>query len=118
MSSESLALNCLVLGNKPPSAFVFTVNIPQNETVSDLQAAIKSQSKPTLDDDEDLLELRSVSVVLDDDFDSKLADFSTNIYASIPSRKLQRSQELDNIFKFTKPVPGHLHIVVQRPDAG
>jgi hypothetical protein len=116
MSSESFALNCLVLGSKPPSAFVFTVNIPWNETISDLQAAIKSKSKPTLDDDEDLLDLRSVSVVIDENFDSKLADFSPSIYASITSRKLQRSQELDNIL--TKPVPGHLHIVVQRPDAG
>jgi len=116
MSGESFTLNCLVLGNKPPSAFVFTVNIPRNETVSDLQAAIKSQSKPTLDDDEDLLDLWSISVVIDENFDSKLADFSPNIYASITSQKLQRSQELDDIF--TKHVPGHLHIAVQRPDGG
>jgi hypothetical protein len=60
-----------------------------------------------------LLDLRSVSVVIDDDFDSKLADFSPS---SITSRKLQLSQELDDMF--TKPVPGYLHIVVQRPDAG
>jgi Crinkler effector protein N-terminal domain len=116
MSGESFALNCLVLGNKPPSAFVFTVNIPRNETISNLQAAIKSQSKPTLDDDEDLLDLRSISVVIDENFDSKLAYFSPNIYASITSQKLQRSQELGDTF--TKPVTGDLHIAVQRPDAG
>jgi hypothetical protein len=115
MSSDSLALNCLVLGNKPPRDFVFVVNIPRNQTISHLQAAIKTDHRPALHVDEDLLDLWEASIVMDDNFDTKMADFEPSYENGC--RKLQLVQELSDSFR-GDPVREHLHIVVQPPDAG
>ena len=113
MSNKSLALKCLVLGNKPPSEYVFPVNIPRNKTVSHLQAAIKTQGKHTLDIDEDLLYLWSVSIAIDDTFDAKLANFEPSYGKGC--HRLLPTTELSDIFHLECD---HLHVVVQPPDDG
>lgn len=115
MSSDLLTLNCLVLGNSPPSDFVFVVNIQGNRTVDDLRATIKAECQNVLDFDEDLLAIWSASIVMDDNFNTKLADFQPSFYNGC--RKWKIGTELADIF-IGGPGREHLNIIVQPPDDG
>jgi hypothetical protein len=116
MSNDSLTVNCLVLGNKPPSDYVCPVNIPWNKTISHLQTAIKAECKgPTLDVDKDLLCIWKVSIAIDDTFDAKMADFQPSYEND--SHTLLPTTELSDCF-FRDFNQEHLHIVVQPPDDG
>jgi Crinkler effector protein N-terminal domain len=109
MSSRTLELNCLVLGDDPSN--VFTLKISDTESVAALkQEILKEKPKTFKDVKADTLVIWKVSIPDDDNFQKMLDEFEP-----VEGLALQRPQTcLSSVF-LNLPEDEHLHILIQRP---
>ncbi|SRR6266487_1695840 len=110
-SSQTLELNCLVLGDDFTQ--VFTVEILESKNVSALKKAIKDEKKPFFDHvPADSLILWRVSIPVDSEFQDKISELILDDTNSLSA--------VDRLSKLFSDVPqdGHLHIVVRAPSVG
>jgi Crinkler effector protein N-terminal domain len=116
--SNTLKLNCLVLGQD--SSHIFLIRIPANQTVYDLKEAVKDKNQQTFRDiDADGLQLFKVSIPVNKETDKTLATFKPhqqhldNVNLKTEELSLPLA-ELSEVFS-EPPVLRHLHIVVKSP---
>jgi hypothetical protein len=109
--SQTLELNCLVLGDSRDN--IFTVEIPRAKNVSALRKVIKEEKRPVLDHvPADALELWQVDFPVDDD--EKLRQRLKN-FKFDPEKKLKSTEKLAQ--PFDKIADG-LHVLVVPPQTG
>jgi hypothetical protein len=111
MSSTTVELNCLVLGDD--SRHVFPVKIATTESVGALKKAIKNEKKNVFQHvDADALVLWKVSILDDDGLQRRIEDLNL-----VEEQSLRRpAARLSKIF--SDPVEDeHVHILVRPPPA-
>ena len=111
LSSQTLELNCLVVGDD--SSRIFSTKIASSESVFTLKKAIKDEKKPFFDHvPADSLILWRVSIPVDSEFQDKISELILDDTNSLSA--------VDRLSKLFSDVPqdGHLHIVVRAPSVG
>ena len=101
--TQTLKLNCLVLGQD--SSHIFHVELNRNQSIADLKEGIREKNKPEFDHvPAHTLVLWKVSVPVD----NKLESLTLSEKESLSSPL----EELGDVFS---PEHGHVHVVVQPP---
>jgi len=108
MSSTTVELNCLVLGDDP--RHVFPVKVATIESVGALREAIKDKKKNVFQHvDADALVLWKVSIPVDRNLKGEINNLE------LPDEEsLSPVEELSEIFSGV-PIRKHLHIIVRSP---
>lgn len=103
-------LFCLIFGESNP----FAVNIAKNETVSDLQDAMKEKQKPKLDSiDANNLTLYLINIIDDEEL---LKSVNERINCLPALKALNPTKKLSAVFETTPAET--VHILVQLPKSG
>lgn len=109
MSTDSITIFCLVIGDEPASQRAFPVDICRNDTVGHLKDAIKTKKQPLFDHVvADQLVLWKVNVPVN----NNACQF--NQHGGI---RLNALDDIGDVF-IEKPAKKHIHVLIEQPSLG
>ena len=116
---STITLNCLVLGDVPPTRHAFIVNIAKTATTDELKDAIKEKKYNSFHDlDATDLVLWKVDIPLD------VPNPALHVLESTHNIDIKalHGKELPALRKIGRSFPGeladeHVHVIVERPDS-